>query len=63
MISFLSLVQIIFGSSGNHILLMFQVISQHIQQIHDLRLIVDQRQHDHTKMYPATVYACTADSE
>ena len=28
---------------------MFQVISQHIQQIHDLRLIVDQRQHDHTK--------------
>ena len=28
---------------------MLQVISQHIQQIHDLRLIVDQRQHDHTK--------------
>ena len=49
MISFLCFVQIIFGSSGNDIFLMLQVISQHIQQIHDLRLIVDQRQHDHTK--------------
>ena len=49
MISFLCFVQIIFGSSGNDIFLMLQVISQHIQQIHNFRLIVDQRQHYHTK--------------
>ena len=49
MISFLGFTQVVFGSSGNDIFLMLQIISQHIQQIHDLRLIVDQCQHDHTK--------------
>ena len=49
MISFFCFAQVVFGSSGNDIFLVLQIISQHIQQIHDFRLIVDQRQHDHTE--------------
>ena len=45
----LSLVQIIFCPSGNNILLMKEVIPQHILQIQHPRLIIDQCQHNNTK--------------
>ena len=47
--AFFRFIQIIFGSSGDNIFLMFQIIGKHLQKIEDLRLIVDQSQHDHTK--------------
>ena len=46
MVSLLSLVQIIFRSSGDYILLVLEIIGEHIQNIHDLRLLVYQSQHN-----------------
>ena len=43
----LSLVQIVFRPAGDHVLLVKQVILQHIQKIQHLRLVVHQGQHDY----------------
>ena len=49
MSTFSCFVQIVLGSSGHNIFLMSQIIFQYLHQIHDLRLVIDQCQHDHTK--------------
>ena len=46
---FLCLVQVIFCAAGDHILLMLQVQIQHLQKIQDLRLVIDQCQHDYAE--------------
>ncbi len=48
-ISFLCLVQIIFGSSGHNIFLVIQIVNQHIQKVHHLGLVIDQGKHDNTE--------------
>ena len=48
-ITLLCLVQIILCSSGDHVLLMLQVVGQHVLKTKDLRLSVDQRQHNDTE--------------
>ena len=47
MIPFLRLVQLILGSSGDHFLLMLQIVQKHVQKIHDLGLLTDEGQHIH----------------
>ena len=42
-------VQIIFCSSGYYIFLMSQIVFQHFFQIHNLWLIINKSQHDHTE--------------
>ena len=42
-------IQIVFSSSCNNILLMLQIMLQHLKNIHDLRLIIYQSKHDHTE--------------
>ena len=47
--SFFCFVEIISGSPGNHIFLMYQIILQHIQKIKYPRLIIYKSQHDDSK--------------
>ena len=46
MISLLRFIQLILRAAGDHFLLMLQVIVEHLQDVHDLRLIIHQREHD-----------------
>ena len=45
MVAFLRLVEVISCPAGDDILLVVEVIGQHLQQVHDLGLVVDQGQH------------------
>ena len=49
MISLLRLIQIIFRPSGNHFLLVPDIMLQHLQKIHDFRLLPYQCQHNDTE--------------
>ena len=49
MSSLLCFIQVILCSSCHNIFLMTQVVLQHLKKIHNLRLIINERQHDHTK--------------
>ena len=49
MISLFRLVQIILGPPGDYFFLMGQIISQHIQKVHHLWLVIYQSQHDHSE--------------
>ena len=45
MIALLRLVEVVPGPAGDHVLLVAQVVHEHIQEVHDLGLVVDQGQH------------------
>ena len=47
--SLLRFVEVVFRPSCDNILLMLQVILEHIKNVHDLRLIVHEGEHDHTE--------------
>ena len=49
MSSVLGLAQLVAGTSGNNILLVFQIVFQHLLEVQNTRLAVNQRQHDNTK--------------
>ena len=49
MASLLRFVQVVFRSSRHNLFLVLQIIRQHLQEVHDFRLIVYQCKHDHTK--------------
>ena len=49
MSSVLGLTQLVAGTSGNNVLLVLQIVFQHLLKVQDARLTVNQRQHDDTK--------------
>ena len=49
MASLLRFVQVVFRSSRHNLFLVLQIIRQHLQKIHDFRLIIYQRKHNNTK--------------
>ena len=49
MVPFLSFVEVIAGPAGDNVLLMTQIVHQHLQEIHDLGLVVDQSQHGNSE--------------
>ena len=49
MCSLLRLIQFILRPARNYLFLMLQIMVQHLQQIHDLRLVIDKSEHDHAE--------------
>ena len=49
MSSVLSLAQLVASTSGNNVLLVLQIVFQHLLEVQNTRLAVNQRQHDDTK--------------
>ena len=49
MCTFLRFIQVILCPSGHNLFLMTQIVPEHFQEIHNLRLIIHQGQHDDTE--------------